>query len=374
MRVGIDLRPLATASGARGVGTYLRGLLGGLLEERKDEELVLFRWRGQAQDSLGSSRPGVSAIAIGGPRRAATLVDQIRWPAALWRRGVDVFHSPFWTLPVLSGRALVQTVHDLTPVKIPGSVSRKNGLLFRVNFACARRARRVIVPSRATLRDAVDLAGLDEKRIRVVAEGCDVTPALFAAAVEAQPAARRRFGLEGPYLIHSGGQDPVKNLGTAVAAAALVVRRGLDLKLVVTGAPQSEGEPWREAARAGLGDRLVLTGAIERGDLLALYTGAAALVYPSLNEGFGLPILEAMACGAPVVAARAGALPEVGGDACLYADPHDAPALAAAVESIARDPATARRLSEAGRARAAGFTWRRAARETLAVYHEAAAR
>ena len=177
---------------------------------------------------------------------------------------------------------------------------------------------------------------------------------LLRLAQEALPSLRGRLGIPGRYLLHTGGHDPVKDLGTAIRATARLAAEGHDLKLVVTGETgPATGSLRRVAASAGLGDRLVLPGFLARSDLVALYRGAAALIYPSLNEGFGLPVVEAMACGTPVVAARAGALPEVGGAAC-------------------RDGGLARRLSEAGRVRAARFTWQAAARGTLQVYREAA--
>jgi glycosyltransferase involved in cell wall biosynthesis len=376
VRVGIDLRPLETASGRRGVGTYLDGLVSALIREDRREEIVLFHSDGAPPDSrMGLPAPGVHTAALTRPKRATTLWDQIAWPPTLSRWKVDVFHSPFWTVPVLvaSRHALVQTIHDLSPLKIRGSVSLKNRMIFRANFACARLARRIIVPSRATAEDAVALAGIAAERIRPVPEGVSLGEDLLRLAQEVLPSLRGRLGIPGRYLLHTGGHDPVKDLGTAIRATARLAAEGHDLKLVVTGeAGPSTGSLRRMAASAGLGDRLVLPGFLARSDLVALYRGAAALIYPSLNEGFGLPVVEAMACGTPVVAARAGALPEVGGDACRYGEPGDAASFAATVAEILTDDALARRLSEAGRVRAARFTWQAAARGTLQVYREAA--
>jgi len=358
------------------VGTYVRGLVGALLDARGGDDFVLFHREGALlPGEWRLPREGASPAALTRPRRGVTLWDQFAWPRTIARHDVAVFHSPFWTLPIAaaSACALVQTLHDLTPVKLAHSVSLRNEMIFRANFACARFARRVIVPSRSTLADAVSLGGIRLERIRAIPEGIDLPPALLAAADQALPALRLRLKLGGRYLLHTGGQDPVKNLEAAQAAAAALVRRGLDLLLVVTGEVGRSGEEMRRRAAAmGIGDRLVMTGYLERLDLVALYRGASALLYPSINEGFGLPLLEAMACGTPVVAARAGALPEVGGGACLYAEPGDVEALASAAGSILADEELARRLSGEGRARAASFTWAEAARRTLEVYHEAA--
>jgi glycosyltransferase involved in cell wall biosynthesis len=359
------------------VGTYLRGLVGAMSEETGGDELVLFHQEGAPPPESWTRNPRVRAAALTRPRRGTTLWDQVSWPSTLAREGIQVFHSPFWTLPVFaaSRSALVQTIHDLTPIKIRASVSFKNEMIFRFNFACARFADRVIVPSRATFGDVVTLARIPSSRVRVVPEGIDLPPDLLVRAEAILPSLRERLGLSGRYLLHTGGQDRIKNLGAAVEAVALLLARGFDVRLVVTGESGAATQAMRSAAEAaGIGVRLVGTGFVGREELIALYRGAAALLYPSRNEGFGLPVLEAMACGTPVVAARAGALPDVGGGACLYADPDDAAGLSAAAGSILNDDALARRLSEAGKARAAGFTWADAARRTLDVYHEAGSR
>ena len=376
VRIGIDVRALDTASGRRGVGSYIRGLICGLAHALRggQDEVLLFRHRWAGKDP---GLPGAfTAVSLTRPRRAITLWDQIAWPPLLARRRVGVFHSPFYAVPRFRPAAcrVVQTIHDLTPLKLPGTVSKRNARLFAANFNLARGADRIIVPSKATKADVVALLKIPEDRIAVVPQGCDITPVDLTRADEEVGRVMEGLRLKERYLLHTGGHDVVKNLPRLLDAFASLVGQGRDLSLVIAGehGPDTSAVIGR-AAMLGLLERVSLPGYVSRQDLVALYRGAAALVYPSYTEGFGLPVLEAMACGTPVVAARAGALPEVGGDACLYADPADAGSIAAAVVRILDEPETAAALSRGGRARAARFTWSETARKTLAVYREAAA-
>jgi glycosyltransferase involved in cell wall biosynthesis len=186
---------------------------------------------------------------------------------------------------------------------------------------------------------------------------------------------RARLGLTGRrYLLHTGGHDRVKNLAKLLEAFAPLARAAPDLDLVITGEHTADtGRVIRGASAVGLLSRVRLPGWVPRDDLIALYRGASVVVYPSLAEGFGIPLMEAMVCGAPVVAAAAGALPEVAGDACLLVAPHDAQAMGAAVAGILGDPALRDQLSRLGRERSALFSWRETARLTLQVYREVAA-
>ncbi|HKY32181.1 MAG TPA: glycosyltransferase family 1 protein [Candidatus Polarisedimenticolia bacterium] len=375
MTIGIDVRPLAGASGRRGVGSYVRGLLRGLAGAVTGGDRVVLFGNGGEQ---GDAPEGFEKVVLSRPTRGITLWDQIAWPSLLARRGVDVFHSPFYAIPRLRPRrcAVVQTIHDLTPLKFPGAVSPRHARLFRVNFLLARSADRIIVPSRATHGDVVALLRVEARRVAVVPEAADVEADDLAEADRRLPQVRRRLGLpEGRrYLLHAGGHDVVKNLPTLLEAFEKLVLEGRDLDLVVAG-EHGAGTPAliARAAQRGVLARLRLPGWVPRADLLALYRGAAAMIYPSLAEGFGLPILEAMACGAPVVASLAGSIPEVAGEACLLVPPADAAAFASAAASILDDPEREAALRRGGQARAALFSWQEAGRRTLSIYREAAA-
>jgi len=373
VRVGIDARALGTASGRRGVGVYIRGLLSGLAPQMgPDDELLVFGSVGDAIPDL----PGARRVTLTRPRRGITLWDQLAWPLLLSRRGVTIFHSPFYAIPRLRppGCRAVQTVHDLTPLKLPGAVSRHNARIFRMNFRLARAADRLIVPSEATLKDVVTLLSFPAGRIAVIPQAADITEADIVAADAALPETLSRFGLKRRYLLHTGGHDIVKNLPGLLAAFDALTREGRDLDLVIAGehGPATAALIARAAVLGAL-PRVRLPGFVPRPDLIALYRGAAVVVYPSWAEGFGLPVVEAMACGAPVVTSRAGSLPEVGGDACLYADAADPDSIAKEVGRLLDGETLAADLSRRGRERARRFSWRETARRTLDLYREMAA-
>ncbi len=376
LRIGFDIRALSGASGRRGVGAYIRGLLSGIESQIAgfDGQMTLF---GNGAEEAQGLPPRFERVRLSRPRRAITLWDQIAWPPLLMLRRVRVFHSPFYAVPRLTPPRcrVVQTIHDLTPLKLPGTVSRRNARIFAANFRLARGADRIIVPSDATGRDVVALLRVPEEKVATIPEACDIDDEAIAAADAARPALLSRLGLSGRrYLLHTGGHDIVKNLPGLLQAFSLLATGHDDLDLVIAG--EHGRETGALIARAGalsLFDRVRLPGFLPRADLIALYRGAAALVYPSFTEGFGLPVMEAMRCGTPVVASTADALVETGGDACLYAPATDPEAIAGEVASILDDASRAEGLSRSGRERASGFTWRETARLTLSVYREVSA-
>ena len=263
------------------------------------------------------------------------------------------------------------TVHDLIRYfdgKLAGALihrpNNRDRVLLNADIVGARRAAAVIAVSATTKRDLVCHLGLDEHRVHVVHNGVDHKT--FRPVLEA--------GYEFPYVLFVGSEHPRKNLlGLLRAFSHLVRERAFaDLRLVKVGAAGGGEAPFRERTlraidELGLRHRVVLTGRIPDDRLAGLYSGASCFVLPSLYEGFGLPPLEAMACGCPVVVSRAGALPEVVADAGLIVESPGAGALARAMRE-ALSPATAAELRRRGLRRASGFSWERTARETSAVY------
>jgi glycosyltransferase involved in cell wall biosynthesis len=277
-------------------------------------------------------------------------------------------------VPLVHPRATVVTIHDLGYRFFPSAhgARRRLELDLTTRFSC-RAARRIIAPSQATRRDLEREYGIAGERIRVIAHGVDEEmrpvrdPARLAEV-------RARYGIRSDYLLYLGTLQPRKNVGRLVDAFLRCRQRaGRDLTLVLAGQPG-----WLlqavDAHVAGAEARgaVVRPGYVAREDLPALYSGALAFVFPSLYEGFGLPVLEAMACGAPVLASSTSSLPEVVGDAGMLVSPLDTGALAAALERLVADADLRSDLAERGLARARQFTWERCGRRTLDVIREAA--
>jgi glycosyltransferase involved in cell wall biosynthesis len=280
------------------------------------------------------------------------LFEQVRLPRALRRRGAALVHSPNCFLPLRRPCPGVVTVHDLAFHEFPHDFSRRTGWKYRTfTPRAARSAERVICVSEFTRRDLCERYGVDPGRTRVIGEA----PALAAGDVPPPP---------GPYLLAVGDLRPKKNLGVVVRAWRALRAQGLEHRLVLAGRDLGEGAALRALAGP---EPLELPGFVDDARVDALLRGADVLVHAGLYEGFGLIVVEAMARGCPVALARAGALPETGGDAAAYFEPHDADAVEEAIRGALEDR---ERLAAAGRARAAGLSWDETARATEDVYRE----
>ena len=287
------------------------------------------------------------------------LPERLRWPPVERATGaVDVVHATTSATPPTPGGPLVVTIHDLAFLASPGGFTRHGLRFFRRGTELARRhARVVVVPSEATAAEC-RAAGFDAERVRVVPWGHDAVPATAHDIARVRAA----HGLPERYVLFVGTVEPRKNLARLARAWRRSV--GPEVPLVLVG-PAG----WGEGAPAGDGIRPV--GVVSVADRDALYAGATVVAYPSLREGFGLPVLEAMAQGAPVLTSSGTATAEVAGDAAVLVDPLDEHAIASALVDLVSDPTGGRALGEAGKVRAAEFTWARCAAGYTAAYAEA---
>jgi glycosyltransferase involved in cell wall biosynthesis len=382
MHIGIDYTAAMRQGG--GIGRYTRNLVRALAELDAAETGVDYRYTlfvagGRGEDDGLGSWPENFRV------RSVPISD--RWLHILWQRlrlpvpvqvitgRLDLFHSPDFVLPPLGRTPAILTVHDLSFMRVPqffvpGFRDYLEGAVSRA----IKRARHILADSESTRRDLIELLAVEPERVRVLYPG---VKARFQPIEDAGELARvrARYDLPERFVLGLSTLQPRKNFdGLIQAFGQLLAARGDEpeiggLHLVIGG-----GEGWMyEDTLAlvdslGLGERVHLPGFVDDADLPALYTLAAVFAFPSWYEGFGLPVLEAMACGTPVVAADNSSLPEAVGEAGLLVDAGDVDALAEALGCLLVDEALRARLVPAGREQARRFVWEAAARQLLDVY------
>ena len=361
LRVGVDVRML----GKTGIGVYLAEVLRRLPRHLPGAEFVAF----------GGRVPGCETVPVAA--RVYSLAEQIDLPLAAASRDLDVFWSPHYNAPLLSPARLVVTVHDLIHLRFRGQLPRPRWLSYlyartQIRRACAR-ARIVLTPSESTRRDLVHMLGVPTARIRVTPEavGEDLGPVRSGRRLDAF---RRSHGLRAPYVLFVSNLKPHKNPEGLIRAFAAMRDRRVTLVLAGQGSPGYAAALRELATRLGVGARVRFPGKIRRDDLRYWYAGAAVFACPSFSEGFGLPPLEAFACGAPVVASNAASLPEVVGNAALTVAPGDSAGMARALDAVIAHPALRRRLVAAGLRRVRRFSWDRTAALTADALRAAAGR
>jgi glycosyltransferase involved in cell wall biosynthesis len=360
-----------------GSTVYTYRLVQALAEARpRDEFCLLYFGPHGIGTELVRSLTGPNVQAACATPRLPALLPWRRYPRDLiaWLARADVVHVGEFCLP--DGRrpgAIVATVHDLTTKLFPQWHRASNRLLHarRLRWV-ARHATRVIVDAEATRTDLERLLHVSPSRVDVVplAPGLDAREPVTAGALAA---ARERYGLgDAPYVLSVGTLEPRKNLARLVQAFGALGAEFSACRLVLAGAWGWRPYALRQAlAESSVRDHIILTGAVPELDLRSLYAGATVFVYPSLYEGFGLPVLEAMAADVPVITTRRGALAEVAGAAAITVEPEDVGMLAAAMQQLLRSPDERRRLRTEGRERVAAYSWRRTAELTFEAYERA---
>ena len=373
MRVCLDVSAAAQRRG--GIGRYAERLAEALAATPGVDLRLLYHGRRGTSLPPALARVPAHHVRLGSkPWRASlALANLLGLPLDRAVGTCDLFHATDHVLPPLRRLPSVFTVHDLAFLVHPETHLRSNrAYLAAMMPRYVAAATLLIADSESTRRDVLARYAVAPDQVRVVPLGVEPTFAPMRPE-QARRLVAERHGLAGPYLLFVGTLEPRKNLrGLLEAYAALQRRRADPPLLAIAGAEGWQYDDlYQVVQREGLAQRVRFLGRVADADLPALYSAAAVFVYPSLYEGFGLPPLEALSCGAPVVCSDRSSLPEVVGDAALLVDPLDGRALAGALERLLEDDALRRDLRGRGLARAARFTWERTAAATLDVYREA---
>jgi glycosyltransferase involved in cell wall biosynthesis len=366
VRIGIDARKLHDF----GIGTYIRNLLRQLAKlDRQTEFVVLCR----PDDREALSSLGTNFRAVPETAGNYSISEQIRIPLALRREGVTLFHAPHYVLPPLVRCRSVVTIHDCIHLMFPQYLPNRLALGYaRTSIAmAARRATRVLTVSESSKRDILRFVDIDPGKIDVIYNAYDERFGIEPRE-EDVVRVRERYQLHDEFVLYAGNVKPHKNLERLIQAFDLVRRRGLDrLKLVLIGDEISKYAALRRAVHQHQLHKYVrFLGYLPEETLAVMYRLAGVFVFPSLYEGFGLPPLEAMASGTPVVTSNVSSLPEVAGDAAMLVDPYDPAAIAEAIYQVLNDERLRKDLRHRGLARAHQFSWEQSVRRVRKIYGE----
>lgn len=378
MRLGVST--LGADGGRSGIGRYVVELLREFTTLRDAVDLDVIATRDEFD-----AFPGADVSSRFAPRMAGNPLLGLAWhQSGLPRRCRTERHDVLF-LPAANRRGVLRapvptvgTVHDFSSLHVRGKYDRaREFYITRVLPALVRRLDHVITPSEATKRDVVEYAGVEPSRITVVPNGVDTSVFRPDGSDEARAGVRSFLGFDEPYLLYvSRLEHPGKNHVRLIEAFdALRRERGIPHKLVLAGSDWTRADEIHRAAEAASSrEHILRMGFVPDGLLPELTREAAMVVFPSLYEGFGIPVLEAMAVGTPVAASNVSSLPEVGGDAVSYFDPSEPASIAESIWGVLAHPSHAADLAARGLVRAREFTWKRTARETLAVLMNQAGR
>ena len=368
MRIGIDARML----GNTGIGRYLRNLLIQLATLDAPHEYVVFL---QPNEELPIQQERLIPVHLSAWTPIYSVKEQYHLPLEIRKQRIDLMHYPNFNVPLVSCCPYVVTIHDLIyylyPEECP-SIAAHYYARFMLNYAI-RHARAILTVSEHSQRDLQRVFHAPPEKIRVIPNGADEL--CHCPPTNAADTLKERYGIKGRYVFYVGKHHGYKNITTLVQAFMTHQEVYQQTQLVIAGKrDQRRYELYDLAARLDPGGRIIFTDFVEDDGLFDLYRGASLFVFPSLYEGFGLPPLEAMACGVPVICSNAASLPEVVGDAAILADPLNIHEMADAMRVVLTDAALHRSLQVKGHAQTRRFSWEHAARDLLQGYNDAGKR
>jgi glycosyltransferase involved in cell wall biosynthesis len=367
VRIGIDARKLHDF----GIGTYIRNLTRQLARLDHETEYVLLC---RPEDRAELAAAGANFRAVSESSGNYSIAEQVAIPLALARERVDLFHAPHYVLPPLVTRRSVVTIHDCIHLMFPQYLPNPMALAYaRMSITlAARRATRVMTVSESSKRDILRFVDVPPDKIDVIYNAYNER---FAVEPREEDVVRvrERFQLDEQFVLYAGNVKPHKNLERLIQAFALVRRRGLeDLKLVIIGDEVSKYAALRRAVHKHQLHKYVrFLGYLPEDTLAVMYRLASVFVFPSLYEGFGLPPLEAMASGTPVVTSNVSSLPEVAGDAAVLVDPQSPDAIADGIYQVLSNDALRCELKKKGALRAKQFSWETSVRRIRDIYRQA---
>jgi len=376
MRIGIDIISLQNNSQNRGIGTFTRCLIKSILTIDRENEYVFFVFGNRplpplVKEELFKDIRIRKVIPL--RKRFSWLSGQFLFPLAIKEEKVDIFHSPEYILPAFSKCKKIITIHDF--INSDYKIYRKRSNFIRKTYfylknETLKRADKIIAVSEYTKKKIMEFLGIEEERIKVIYEAADEIfiplndNALFSKL-------RNKYGIERDFLLFPGVIDHHKNIDGLIRAFSQA--RFKDIGLVLAGAKSDDVRYFRFIKalieRLGIKDRVYILGYIPPGeDLVGLYNMAKIVISVSFYEGFGLPILEAMACGRPVIASGNTSMREIVGSCGVLVDPHNNEEIASAIDNLLSDENLRKLLSKRGLARAKEFSWEKTAKETLSLY------
>ena len=371
-RIGIDARKVRDF----GIGVYVSNLIRGLADVEVEREAsaaneyILFV-RPEDRDFAADLPPNFRCVVERSPVYSLREIGMMSW--RIWRSHLDLYHSTHYVLPAVVPCPTVVTIHDIIHLLYPGFLPSRSASLYaqRMFRHSVGRADRIIAVSRNTRSDVLDYFKTPQGKIEVVYNGVEDRFRRLLSAEELR-ARLNDVGVQPPYILFVGNPKPHKNLDRVIKAYARArSRTGFDAPLVCVGArPGSDFKLERRARQLGVGDHVRLIGHVPASALPALYQGASLFLYPTLYEGFGLPVVEAMASRVPVITSNTSSLVEIARSYAELVNPLEVNEIAKAIERCMADPDHARRLAERAVKRAADFRWKTAAESTLAIYRD----